>query len=198
MAKFEIIKRPVGQVGDDIKKMAWSSIIESLLILILGVLLVVWPDTIVKILAYLVGTFFMVKGGFQVISYFMEKGQKDFFNNRLLAGVVSILIGIVAFAMGENIASVFRVVIGIIVIYASLIRINTAAKLANAGIAVWRYMMVLSLLMLVIGIFVTFNTGAIVSLVGWMMVLVGIVGIVDGTMFIQHVNTVVEKVVNKN
>ena len=197
MSKAEIIKRPAEQVGSDIKKLAWSSIIESLAIMILGILFIIWPETLIKILAYFVGAFFMVKGGFQVITYFMQKRQNDFFDNGLLAGVVSILIGVAALVAGESIASVFRVIIGVIIIYESLVRINTATKLASAGISDWRYILILSLIMLVLGIFVTFNTGAVVALVGGMMVVTGVVGIIGDVMFVQHVNKIIDKLTNK-
>ena len=144
-------------------------------------------------MAYFVGAFFIVKGGFQVINYFMVKGQQDFFNNGLFYGVVSILIGITALVIGEDIASVFRVIIGVIIIYESLVRINTATKLATAGVYAWRYILVLALIMLVLGIFVTFNSGAVVALIGGMMVATGIIGIIGDVMFIQHINMVIEK-----
>ena len=193
MSKVEIIKRPLDHVSGDLKKSAWSAIFESLALIILGILFIVLQETMVQILSYIVGAFFIVKGGFQIINYFMEKGQNDFFNNGLLSGVVSVLIGIAALVIGEDIANVFRVVIGIIIIYESLVRINTASKLATAQINVWRYILIIALVMLVLGIFVTFNQGAVVVLVGWMMILTGLVGIVGDVMFIQHVNAIVEK-----
>ena len=191
MSKVEIIKRPIEQIGGDIKKAAWSSAIESLAILILGILFVAWPEMMVKITSYVVGAFFIVKGAFQVINYFVEKGQNDFFNNGLLAGVVSVLIGITALVMGEDIANVFRIVVGIFIIYESLVRINTAVKLNAAGVGVWKYILLLSLVILVLGIFVTFNNVA--TVIGWMMVLAGIMGIIGDAMFIQQVNAVVDK-----
>ena len=193
MAKAEIIKRPIEQVGSDIKKSAWSAVIESLAIIILGLLFIIWPDTMVKILAYIVGAFFIVKGSFQVITYYMEKGQNDFFDNRLLAGVISILIGVTALLIGENIASVFRVIIGVLIIYESLVRINTATKLASAGISNWRYLLIIALIMLVLGIFITFNTGAVVALIGGLMVVTGIIGIIGDAVFIKHINLIIEK-----
>lgn len=193
MSKVEIIKRPVEQVGSDIKKSAWSAIIESLALIILGILFIALQDTMVQILAYIVGAFFIIKGGFQIINYFMEKGQNDFFNNGLLSGVVSVLIGIAALVMGEDIAHIFRIIIGIIIIYESLVRINTATKLSTAGIPAWKYIMLLALLMLVLGIFITFFEGAVVVLVGWMMIVTGIIGIIGDIMFIQHVNAVIDK-----
>ena len=166
MSKVEIIKRPIERISGDIKKKAWSAIIESLALIILGILFVVLQDTIITILAYIVGIFFIVKGGFQIINYFMEKGQNDFFNNGLLSGVVSALIGITALAIGEDIASVFRIIIGILIIYESLVRINTATKLASAGISTWRYIILIALIMLAIGVIVTFISGSMVVLIG--------------------------------
>ena len=197
MTKAEIIKRPIEQVSGDLKKTAWSAIIESLALIILGILFLVLQDSMIKILAYIVGAFFIIKGGFQIITYFMEKGQNDFFNNGLLSGVVSVLIGIASLLIGEDIASVFRVVIGVIIIYESLVRINTATKLANAKINAWKTIMLLALCMLVIGIFVTFYSGAVITLIGWMMILTGIVGIIGDAMFIQHVNAVVDNLTKK-
>lgn len=198
MNKAEIIKHPAEQVGSNIKKLAWSAVMESLALIILGVLFIVLQDTIVKILAYLIGVFFLVKGGFQIISYYMEKGQNDLFNNGLLSGVISVLIGVALLLVGEDIANVFRVVIGVIIIYESLVRINTASKLSVAKINAWKYILVVALIMLVIGIFVTFNSGAVITLVGWMMIISGIIGIVGDTVFIQYVNKVVDAFAGKS
>lgn len=198
MKKTEIIKRPVEQVGSSIKKLAWSAVMESLALIVLGILFIVLQETIVKILAYLIGVFFLVKGGFQIVSYYMEKGQNDLFNNGLLSGVVSVLIGVALLIVGEDIANVFRVVIGVIIIYESLVRINTASKLSVAKIDAWKYILVVALIMLVIGIFVTFNSGAVITLVGWMMITAGIIGIVGDTVFIQYVNKVIDAFAGKS
>ncbi|MBR3252801.1 DUF308 domain-containing protein [Candidatus Saccharibacteria bacterium] len=196
--KSEIIKRPIEQVGGDLKATAWGSIFGSLALVILGVLCIVWPDTIVKILAYLLGAFFIIKGAYDIINYYMNGGQRDFFNNGLLSGVVAVLIGIAALLIGENIASIFRVVLGILIIYESLVRINTATKLASVGVNSWRYILVVALIMMVLGIFVTFNTGAVVTMIGWVMIATGIIGIVGDAVFISHVNTVVDTLTGKD
>ena len=195
MPKAEIIKRPIEQIGGDIKKSAWSAAIESLAILILGILFIAWPDTMVRVVSYVVGTIFIVKGSFQVITYFMEKGQNDFFNNNLLFGVISILIGITALVIGEDIANIFRIIVGIWMIYESLIRVNTAIKLSSAGISIWKYVMLLALVVMVLGIFVTFND--VTTVIGWMMIIAGLVGILGDIMFIQQINSLVEKITQK-
>lgn len=193
MSKVEVIKHPVEQVGSSIKKTAWASAIEAFALIVLGIFLMIWPETVIKILAYLIGAFFIIKGSFQVINYFMEKGQNDYFNNGLLLGIIYILLGIVSIVMGEDIASVFRVIIGIIIIYESLIRINIATKFSNAKITEGKYILAIALIMLVLGIFITFNNGAVTALIGAIMVATGIIGIIGDVVFIQHINTIIEK-----
>ena len=195
--KAKIIERPIEQVSSTLKKTAWSSMFEALALIILGILFVIWPDTMVKILAYLVGAFFIIKGGYAVANYYIQKGQQDFFNNGLLSGIVCILVGVAALIIGEDIAKIFRVIIGILIIYESLVRINTASKLHSVGVNTWRYILALAIIMLVMGIIITFSNGAIVSLIGAVMIVTGIIGLVGDVIFVQHVNAVVDKLTSK-
>ena len=193
MPKVEIIKHPVDKLGWDLKKSAWFAVAESILIMIFGILLVLWPDITIVVIANILGTIFIVSGIYQIINYFVVKGQNDFFNNGLLSGVVALLIGIAAIVIGGDIANIFRIIIGIWMIYESLVRVNTAIKLHSAGIKVWSYILIIAIMMLALGVFVTFNSGAIVQLIGWMMILTGVIGVVGDAMFIQQINAVVEK-----
>lgn len=201
MAKVEIIKRSKGDANSILKKTAWTGIAESLALIIIGVLLIACADVIVKVLAYIIGVFFVVKGGCQIVNYFMVKGQNDFLNSELLIGIISALIGVVALVMGPELLGVFRIVIGIWIIYESLARISLAIKLNAAGIIVWKYIVAFSILMLVLGIFVTFNNGAVFQLIGWLMVIAGVVSIISDIMFTQYITQVAEKInetVNKS
>lgn len=195
--KAEIIKHPVEQISGDVKQSAWVAIIESLATIILGIFLIAFPDAVIKVVAYIVGIFLVIKGAYQIINYFVVKGQNDYFNNNLLFGIISGLVGIAALVMGEEIAGIFRVVIGIWIIYESLVRVNTAIKLHAAGIEAWKIPLVLALAMLVVGVFITFFEGAVVTLIGWMLILSGVIGIIGDVMFIQNVNSLVDKLTGK-
>ena len=193
-AKAKIIGRPIRKVSSDLKKNAWSAAAESLIFMIFGILLVAWPDMTVSVIANVLGAIFIVNGIYQIINYFVVKGQNDFFNNNLLIGTISLLLGIVAIVIGEDIANVFRIIIGIWMIYESLVRVNTAIKLHSAGIKAWSYICILALIMFVLGVFITFNTGAVVQLIGCIMIFSGIVGIISDAVFIMKVNEVVNKI----
>ena len=188
-----IIKQPAEQIKNSFKQSAWMAIFESLATAILGIFLIVWPDSAIKVIAVTAGVFFVVKGAYQIIYYFMVKGQNDFLNNGLLSGVISLIIGIAALVMGDELATIFRIVIGIWMIYEALVRMNTALKLHAAKIDAWKYVLIIALCMLVVGVFITFFEGAIISLIGWMMIVTGIIGIVGDVIFIQYVNELAEK-----
>ena len=197
MAKKETAKGPIERLGGSLKKSAWSAVCESLVIIIFGVLLIAWPDVILSVVANILGVILIVIGAYQIINYFVVRGQEDFFDNSLLSGVVAVLIGIAALVAGEDIANVFRVIIGVLIIYEALVRINTAIKLHAAGVSSWGYVLIVAIIMLAAGIFVTFNTTAVLQLIGGIMVVSGIVGIVGDIIFMQQVDTVEKKLIKK-
>ncbi|MBR3248458.1 DUF308 domain-containing protein [Candidatus Saccharibacteria bacterium] len=197
VSKAEMIKKPIEKVNTELKKSAWGAAAESLLIMIFGILMVAWPDITTIVIANILGAIFIVSGIYQIINYFVVKGQRDFFNNGLLIGVISLLVGIAAILIGENIAQVFRIIIGIWMVYEALVRMNTAIKMHAVGIKAWSYVLIIAICMLVVGIFVTFNAGAVIQLIGWMMILSGIFGIVGDILFVQYVNSIADVIAEK-
>ena len=187
MSKVEIIKRPIEQAGSNVKKTAWSAMLESLIIIVLGILCVVMPNTIIDIIALVVGVFFIVKGTITVLDYFWNNRQNDGFNAQLMGGIISVLLGVIALVMGQDIARVISIIVGIVIIYESLLRMNKAIKLHSAGLNTWQSVAAISIIMFVIGIFVTFGSGGAVPLMGWMMILAGAVSIVGDVIFIKYV-----------
>lgn len=195
--KAEIIKRPVEQAGSNIKKTAWSAMLESLILITLGILCVVLPNTIINIVALVIGVFFVVRGALSILDYYMNNRQSEGFNAQLMGGIISVLLGIVAFVMGQDIARVISIIIGIVIIYEALLRMSKAVKLHSAGLNTWQPVAVVSIIMFIIGVFVTFGSGGAVPLMGWMMILSGVISIVGDVIFIKYVNEIVDKLTGK-
>lgn len=197
MSKMEIIKRSAKKTNnssENLKKAAWVAILESAIMIIMGVFLIAWPNVVIKTIAYVIGTFFLVKGLFQVINYLSTNGYNNFFNNELLWGAICIVIGIAIMIAGEKIESVFRIVVGIWIVYEALTRINTAIKMTAAKINNSRIVLILAIVMLVFGLYVTFCDGAVIVLIGWIMLLSGVVGLFDDIVLMQNVGKILKKV----
>jgi len=153
---------------------------------------VIDPMGTMQVVSYIIGVFLIILGVYKIISYFASRGMYDMSNNQLLGGVVAFLIGIVVIVMWADLAAFFRIIIGIWMIYAALVRMNTSIKLKVASVPAWGYMLVVAALMMVVGIFILFNAGAAMQLIGWAMIVTAVLGLVDDIIFMRHVDEVLE------
>lgn len=199
MAK-ERKKSPLREIGSSLRKSAWAAICESLLIVIFGILLIVLPITTFWVVKNVFGVVLIIIGIYQSINYFVEKGQNDIFDNSLLGGVISILIGIAAIVLqGDDIINVIRIVVGILLIYGALVRFNTAIKLHGAGVSAWGYVLIMAIVMLAAGIFIAFGMGAVgmLQVGGIVMIISGVAGIVGDAIFIRQIDDVEKSLTKK-
>ena len=77
-----------------IKKTAIVSIITSLIFAVLGIVMIAKPEAAIEIIAAVLGITVIVIGAEKIISYFVMKGNLDFFNYELIYGIIAIFFGI--------------------------------------------------------------------------------------------------------
>ena len=69
---------------DILKKTGWTSIIESLIFIALGIILAWKPDQVMAIIAYIIGIVFIVIGIIKMINYVQDKGKSYLFSYELV------------------------------------------------------------------------------------------------------------------
>ncbi len=174
------------------KSVSWLAILESLVVGALGVLFLINPDGILKVIFYVVGIFLIVKGVYKIINYFAMHGRYDFYNNDLLYGIVALVFGVIAVVLWEQLGRFIGIVVGAWMIYGALVRMNTAIKMHTAGIREWFYVLLLSMVMLALGIYMVISASAVPTVIGWVMVASAVVGIIDDLIFIRHLDAVTQ------
>lgn len=193
--KVEIIKRSTsGWKNFDttkVKKSAWTSFIGSIATVVFGVLLITLSSSIVRAIAYIVGGYFIISGAYRVITYLMAKEQNNLLNNNLIWGIVALLLGVVIFCLGDEIAGVFRFIVGIWIVYEGIIRLSNAIKMNAANVQSWRWMLLVSIFMLLFGAFIAFNEGAFIELIGWFLVIVGLAGVFSDVLYMQNLEAMI-------
>ncbi len=170
-----------------LKKEGILSIIESIVFAILGLILVYKPEGTLKIIACILGTIFILFGVFKIINYFYTKGKYDFYNYDLVFGVLALIIGIVTMIYSSTIGTIFRIIIGIWIIYSALIRISLSVKLKTQNLNIWLSSLVLACIMLICGLYITLNSGAIIITIGIMMIVSSVIDIIEDIMFMKSV-----------
>lgn len=173
-----------------LKKTGWIAIVESLIFAILGIILMTKPEETIQVISTILGIIFMVIGIFKIVRYITSKGQNNFYNYDLIYGLTAIVIGIVAMIYMSVIGSIFRIMIGVWIIYTSFVRINTAIQLKRINSKVWIYSLVLAILMFACGLYVVINTGAIVVTIGAIMVAYSVIDIIESVIFMRNVKEI--------
>ena len=172
-----------------LKKSGWTDIIVSLLFIIFGIMLIARPEAIMSVISILLGLIFLVMGVLKIIDYF-EKGKKD--NYLISIAVVMILIGLIIMFCADIILSVFRILIGIWIIYSGIMNLQTAIVWKDYKSRLWLVTLLLAILTIIIGIYVLINTGAILQAVGISILVYGIVDIIENFIFIKKIDNYLE------
>lgn len=171
-----------------LKKDAWESILAAIVFLLIGILVVNNPETVVLTVSYVIGGIFALVGILKVISYFVEKGNEDFFNYDLVFGIIALITGIIFITQASLLNTLFRVMIAIWLIYSGLIRGTTALKLKKYDVSSWWFILITAILMVIAGIYVISYSGIVVASLGILMIAYAIIDLINGIIFVIDIN----------
>lgn len=173
-----------------LKKSGWTDVIVSAIFAIIGILMIVKTDAATKIISYILGGIFIVVGLVKIVDYFIAKGNYDFYNYDLIYGIIAIIIGLITILCGDAIGAMFRIMIGVWIMYSGLIRLTLSLKLHAAKSKTWIVSLLMALLMIACGIYITFTQGAIILTIGIIMVIYSVMNLIESVIFIKNVNEI--------
>ncbi|MFR0822837.1 MAG: DUF308 domain-containing protein [Clostridia bacterium] len=169
-----------------LKKTGYVNIIESLIFIVIGIVLMWKPEETLVVISYILGGIFCVIGALKIVNYVQSKGKNDLFNYHLVYGVMAIIIGIITIVYSGTILNIFRIIIGIWIIYSALVRGSSAIKLRNLESRLWICSLVLAMAMLICGIYIIANSGAIIFTIGVAILVYAIIDLAENILFLQN------------
>ena len=175
-----------------LKKSGWSDILVSIVFAIIGIFMIVKTDAALKVISYVLGGMFIVIGMIKSIDYFASKGKYDFYNYDLIYGIIAIIIGLVTIFCSGLIESMLRIMISLWIIYSGLVRLSFSLKLRTAQINMWSVSLILSIIMIIGGIYMLFQNGALVLTVGIIMLVYSVIDLIESAIFIKNVNELLQ------
>ena len=168
-----------------LKKASWSDIIISIIFVIFCIFLVSNPDTIISMISVILGAIFIAMGVFKVMEY-VSKGKQDTY--LLGIGAVAILIGIIIMFCTGIILSLFRIIMGIWIIYSGIMNLQTAVKWKDLQSRLWLATVIGAAILIIAGIYVLINSGAILQTIGAIIIIYGVIDIIERIIFIKNVD----------
>ena len=162
---------------DLIKKAKHSYITISVIMILLGLVLVIWPKMSLSVLCYLIGAVLIIGGIVKLIGYFSRDLYRLAFQFDFAFGILSILLGLVFVVHPEHIISILPIVMGIFVLVDGVLKIQTALDAKTFGLTTWWMIILLAVATCICGLLLIFKPFE--SAVA-MMVLLGITLLIDG------------------
>jgi len=167
-----------------LKKSGWTDIVISLIFILFGIMLFARPESIISIVSILLGIICIIMGVLKLIDYF-STGKKD--NYLLAIAVAAIITGIIIMFCSDTILSIFRIIIGIWIIYSGILNLQTAIVWKDYKSRLWLTSLILSIIMIVSGIYILVNNGAILQTIGIIIIVYGVVNIIENIIFIKKI-----------
>ena len=175
----------MNQIMDFLKKSGRSNIIASIIFGIFGVILCIFSEGAARAISWLIGLFFIAVGIARLVTYVQGRAMGEYYNFSLLIGLIATLIGILIIIYADTVSAIIRVAIGVWIIYNGLVRMSLSLKLKEMNSQMWIYTIVLAIAIIILGLFISLNGGAIISLIGAMMIVYAVLDIIESMIFIK-------------
>ena len=187
--KYIIVEVYMDYLQKMLKKTGVVSIVESVIFIVLGIVLIHEADVAIKIISYVLGMLFIIYGAVKVVQGIkLQKNNYEAYNYELVFGLMFIVIGIVTMYYGSAIETILRIIIGIWIIYSSLIKFTLTLKMRQLELRIWGYSFLLSLIMFICGLFIILNSGAIIATIGVIMIIYSVIDIIDDIICLKNIN----------
>ena len=134
------------------KRIFWASIASTLVMLIFGILLFIFPETVIKSVAIAMGVIFIMIGVITIINYFRFRATGFTTTFSFLLGIFCIVAGLILL-MNENIlGTIIPILTGVWMIINSINRISISMDLRDDKIPFWVITFIYAILTLVAGV----------------------------------------------
>lgn len=171
-----------------LKKTGWNSLISSIIFAILGIILIVNPEGTVKLISGILGTMFIIIGLYKLATYFANRKDNNFYDLNLSYGIIAVILGIVTIVYTREIGSIFRILIGIWIIYSAITRMNLSVRLKAIDSKAWIYSLIIALAMFICGLYIIFTANAIIVTIGTIILIYSILDIIESILFLNNVS----------
>jgi len=160
-----------------LKRLKTNVVISSLLCVILGLVLLLWPGLSMRIVCTAVGVVLILGGAVRVASYFIARDGSLYSQINLIFGIVVAAVGIWIVVSPEYVLALIPIIVGVVITLHGLHNIKQAITLCQDKYDKWWVALILGILTIGFGVLLICRPFAAVDT---MVMLIGIFLIYDG------------------
>lgn len=142
---------------NEVKEFRKSYILVSALYVVLGVVLLVWPTTSVKMICYGLGIAMLVLGITYGVIYLTKDNLSGFLQMDLVIGIICLAFGVFILLNPAFLASVLPFAMGIILLLGAVVKLQSAFNMKRLNFSKWYAALICAILIIVLGIVLLCN-----------------------------------------
>ena len=169
-------------MSDNMKEIALRYRLNGIILILIGLFMLLWPEASLKILCIAVGVILIVSGALSLAALYRERSL-GVERGRLISGIAYLVIGILLIVISRFFVSVFLILAGIVLLGACGMLYYRAWQMRYEKGKNFIVSLIVASLILILGIVMIINpvgTAAfVIQLCGAALIIVGIVSIVS-------------------
>ncbi|MDO5112167.1 MAG: DUF308 domain-containing protein [Clostridia bacterium] len=124
--------------------------------ILLGLVMIIWPDASRSIACYALGAMTALYGVIRLFVYFTSP-ERELMGGDLLLGIIAGLLGLLIILRANAIMTILVALLGIFVITDSVVKIFYCLQLKRAGLSGWKGYLTGMCVLLAVGVFMLFD-----------------------------------------
>ena len=135
-----------------LKKLKTNVVISAILCIVLGIVLVAWPDLSMKIVCTAVGAVLLIGGGVRLAVYFTTKDGSVYAQMNLIMGIILAVVGVWILLQPDKVLAIIPIIVGIVIVLHGVNNLRQAAALYKEKYDKWWVALILGLLTVGFGV----------------------------------------------
>lgn len=166
----------MSEFKEAIKSLKMQTIVTAAMLVVIGILFIVFPESSLKVLCYIAGGIMIFLGACRLAQYILEMARQKH-STALVSAVMLLVLGIVFVVNPGLIIGLFTIIFGIVMILDGVETLQTAINGALIKAKCWWVDLIIACVVLVLGLVVLIcNTSE------WIMIFAGVALIVEGVL----------------
>ena len=137
-----------------LKKLRWSFLGASLILVALGVICLVNPGFIAQVICYVAGALLLAYGVLKVVRYFASRTALV---DSLVMGVLMGMIGFILITRSQEVISLIFVFVGILILLDGVVKLKNTIEVRAAGSKDWIALLIAAIIVIAFGILIIAN-----------------------------------------
>lgn len=137
---------------NSLKKFHWDMMITSVICVLLGGVLIFFPQAVNEMIAYLLAAVMFIVSVIEFYNYFKKNVEASFYRNDLVYAVMALVVAIILLAKRDIIIALVPVVLGSLIIISGVKKLQNGLDLLRLKLDGWKSLMILAAINIIFGI----------------------------------------------